>query len=257
MNSLMLNNKNIYNELNKTGFSKIKLFKKNDIENFKKQIIKNLNSKKFIRKKLNLKNLQKYHQIVKNENVHKKFTDPKNRYLKFDQKIISKIINNKEIKYLLKETWGRDDFEIKLYQKKNIKKNFAAFRLARPYKNFKDDVGGAHIDLHFNNKIHKNHKILYTIWVPIIGNSKKSTLRLAPSSHKKEHSVKNLSNQNKYVSKIFKRNYVNKFKFKRYNINPGEVLIFHPNLLHGGSKNLTNNTRVSFDFRIFNKKYIN
>ncbi len=253
----MLNKKNIYKDLNHGGFSKIKLFNKSDIKSFKKQIIKNLNSKKFIEQKLNVNNLQKYHRIVENENIHKKFTDPKNRYLKFEQKIISKIRNNKEIKYLLKETWGNDNFDIKLYQKKNIKKNFASFRLARPYKNFRDDVGGAHIDLHFNNKIHKNHKILYTIWVPIIGNGKNSTLRLAPGSHKKKHNVKNLTNQNKYVSKIFKENYVKKFKFERYNVKPGEVLIFHPNLLHGGSKNLTNNTRVSFDFRIFNKKYIN
>ena len=160
-------------------------------------------------------------------------------------------------KFLLKESWGRDNFDIILYHKKNKKKNFAAFRLARPYKDFKDDVGGAHLDLHFNNKIHKNHKILYTLWVPIIGNNKKSTLKLAPCSHKKEHNIKNLTIQNKYVSKIFKKNYVNKFKFKRYCIDPGEVLIFHPNLLHGGSKNLTNITRVSFDFRIFNKNYIN
>ena len=59
------------------------------------------------------------------------------------------------------------------------------------------------------------------------------------------------------MSKIFKQSYVKKFRFKRIDIKIGEVLILHPNLLHGGSKNLSKKTRISFDFRIFNKKYIN
>ena len=80
---------------------------------------------------------------------------------------------------------------------------------------------------------------------------------MAPGSHNKNHDIKNLTKQNKYVSKIFKESYIKKFKFNRYNMKQGEVLIFHPNLLHGGSKNLTVNTRISFDFRIFNRKFIN
>lgn len=253
----MLIQSNIYNDLKTKGFSKIKLFNKNDINNFKIQIVKILNRKKFIKKKFNINNLHKYHQIVKKEKIHKKFTDPKNRYLRFEKKIVEKINSNKKINFLIKKTWGKSDFDIKLFQNKNIKKNFGAFRLARPYKKYKDDVGGVHLDLHFNNKIYKNDKILYTLWVPIVGNSKKSTLRLAPGSHKKKHNTKNLIKQNKYISKIFKENYAKKFKFNRFHMNQGEVLIFHPNLLHGGSKNLTNNTRISFDFRIFNREFIN
>ena len=64
---------------------------------------------------------------------------------------------------------------------------------------------------------------------------------------------KNLVVQKKYISKIFKDTYLKKFDFKRIDMKVGEVLIFHPNLLHGGSKNIGNKTRVSFDFRIFNK----
>lgn len=249
--------KNIYSDIYSFGYSKIKLFSKNDISKFKKKIISNLNSKNFIKKRFNNKNLNNYHKIVQNELIHKKFTDPKNRTLKFNQKIIQKIKNNMEIKNLVKKTWQNNSYDIKLYSKNSVRNNFAAYRLARPFEKFKDDVGGAHIDLHFNNKIHKNHKILYTFWVPVIGNDKKSTLRFAPLSHKKNHSVRYLLKQNKYVSKIFKESYVKKFKFERINIKIGEVLILHPNLLHGGSKNLGKKTRISFDFRIFNKKYIN
>jgi ectoine hydroxylase-related dioxygenase (phytanoyl-CoA dioxygenase family) len=39
-------------------------------------------------------------------------------------------------------------------------------------------------------------------------------------------------------------------------MNKGDVIIFHPNLLHGASKNLGIFTRVSLDFRIFNPTLI-
>ena len=183
MNKLTSIQNNIYDDLNVNGFSKIKLFNNKDIADFKIQIVKILNSKEFIEEKFNINNLCKYHKIIKEEKIHKKFTDPKNRYLKFNKNILKKLKIIK-IKFLVKETWGESNFDIKLYQKE-IKKNFGAFRLARPYKKFKEDVGGVHLDLHFNNRIHKNQKILYTLWVPIIGNSKKSTLRLAPEAIKK------------------------------------------------------------------------
>ena len=48
-----------------------------------------------------------------------------------------------------------------------------------------------------------------------------------------------------------------KFKFKRLNYKPGEALVFHPNLLHGGSDNLGSNTRISLDTRVLNLKDLN
>ena len=195
--------KNIYSDIYSFGYSKIKLFSKNDISKFKKKIISNLNSKNFIKKRFNNKNLNNYHKIVQNELIHKKFTDPKNRTLKFNQKIIQKIKNNMEIKNLVKKTWQNNSYDIKLYSKNSVRNNFAAYRLARPFEKFKDDVGGAHIDLHFNNKIHKNHKILYTFLVPVIGNDKKSTLRFAPLSHKKNHSVSNSTGLGLFLAKDF------------------------------------------------------
>lgn len=48
----MLIKNNIYDDIRVKGFSKIKLFNKNDINNFKKQIVNILNRKKFIKKKI-------------------------------------------------------------------------------------------------------------------------------------------------------------------------------------------------------------
>ena len=245
--------KKIYDNITRKGYHKIKLFTKDDIDQFKKKIVLILNKKKLIKQKFDIKNLSKYHQIINEEKVHKVFSNPANRYFKFDKEIIKKINKNKEISHLIKKTWGQNSFDIKLYLKNNIKKNYAAFRLARPYKIYKDDVGGAHLDLHFNNKIYSDYKILYTFWTPIIGFDKKYTLRIAPNSHKHKHNIKNLVVQKKYISKIFKDTYLKKFDFKRIDMKIGEVLIFHPNLLHGGSKNIGDKTRVSFDFRIFNR----
>ena len=245
----------VYEEIRENGYSKIKLFTNTDINKFKKIIIKILNKKKLIQKKFSNKNLPHYHKIINKDEIHKNFANPANRYFKLNGETIRKIKNNKYISYLVNKSWDQNSFNIKLYFKKKIKNNYAAFRLARPYKIYKDDVGGAHLDLHFNNKIYSNHKILYTFWTPVVGFSKKYTLRIAPKSHKKKHNTKNIVVQKKYVSKIFKSSYLKKFKFKRINMKEGEILIFHPNLLHGASKNLGNQTRASLDFRIFNKNF--
>ena len=251
------NLKKVFNEVSKNGFCKINLFSRKDIDNlFKNKIINNLNKRKLLKIKLNKKNILKYHQIVKSEKVHKNIIDPSRRQIKLNDQIINKIKKNKFISNLVLNSWKQNDFDIRLYFKKKIKKNCAAYRLARPYKIFKNDVGGAHLDLHFNNKIYSNFNLLYTIWVPIIGFSKKYTLKVSPRSHKIIHNVKYFEKQKKYISKVFKKSYLQNFKFKRINMNKGDVIIFHPNLLHGSSKNLGNNTRMSIDLRIFNKSLI-
>ena len=50
-------------------------------------------------------------------------------------------------------------------------------------------------------------------------------------------------------------NYTKKYKYIRPQLRLGEAIIFHPNLIHGGSLNLGKKTRVSIDFRLFNKKF--
>lgn len=246
----------ISDDINSKGFSIIKLFSKNDINNFfKEKIIENLNSRYLINHKFNKKNISNYHNIVKDEKIHKKLISPAKRQVDLDH-IIKKLNKNSKITNLVKNQWGGKHYEVRLYFKNKIKKNFAAFRLARPFKKFKDDVGGAHLDLHFNNKIYTNHNILFTIWIPIIGFNKKYTLRLSPHSHKKQHKIENMEKQKKYISKVYKNSYLKKFKFKRFNMKKGEVIIFHPNLLHGHSKNHGNLTRASLDLRIYNTKLI-
>ena len=49
------------------------------------------------------------------------------------------------------------------------------------------------------------------------------------------------------------KNYLKKFKFKRLTLKKGQAIFFHPNLIHGGSINKGNYTRLSVEIRMFNK----
>lgn len=244
-----------YNFFKSQGYQIIKLFSKQDIKNFKKQICKSLNNKKILKLKLNGNNLHTYHKLIDNETDHKKIVDATSRSILIQKKIIKKIKENLFIKNITSTYWNSDKFNIKFFIKKKIKNNHAVFRLARPNIFNKSDVGGYHIDLHYNNKINKNKNPLFTIWTPLVGFNSKYTLKISPMSHKKKHPTKQFENQNIYISKVFKKNYTKKFKFIRPNLKIGESIIFHPNLLHGSSLNLGNKTRISLDFRIFNKNF--
>ena len=72
--------------------------------------------------KLNKHNLEYYHNLIKDEKVHKKLINPGTRQIKLQKDIINSIKNNKYIKNLIKKSWGQEIFDIRLYYKKSIKK---------------------------------------------------------------------------------------------------------------------------------------
>lgn len=241
---------------NDQGYAIIKIFTKTDIEELKKKVCLSINERKILKQKFTNTNLFSYHKIITDEKKHKKIVDAKNRYIVLNKGISNKIKSNIFINELTKNTWENKKFEIKLFFMNKSKKNQAVYRLARPAAFGVGDVGGYHIDLHYNNKINKKMDSLFTIWTPLIGLDNKYSLKISPRSHKKKHPLNSFEKQNTYISKVFKKNYTKKFKFIRPKLKIGESLIFHPNLLHGGSANLGTKTRVSIDFRIYNKDYL-
>ena len=86
------------------------------------------------------------------------------------------------------------------------------------------------------------------------GYSKNYTLRIAPKSHKINHSV--AFKKNSKITPVISKKYENKFSFIRPNMKKGEVMIINPNLLHGGSTNKGSKSRVSLDIRAINLKKI-
>jgi len=245
-------------EYKKNGFTIIKLFNKKDIILLRKKISNDFNSKiKKLKPKLKNKNIniQNYHKLKSIKPIlHKSLSRGKDRYIKLNKKLIKKILNNSQLKNLLKNAWGHNKGSIKFIysSRKSMRKNLVGYRFARPYKKYKRDVGGVHLDLHYGGQFNSNHKALITIWIPIYGFSKKYTLALYPKSHKNYHSFKKVSLQNKYTSPVFEKNYEKNYPWFRPNLKLGESIIFHPNLLHGGSFNRGSSTRVSLDLRIFN-----
>ena len=237
------------------GYLVLRIFNNLDIDNFKNLISYKLNDlkKENIFKSSNLKN---YHKLIKSNNEHLNLVKGVTRNFDIDFVSKNKIKKNKHLHNIVKHYWGHNNFSILHKVNDNIFENKSVFRVARPCNKYSDDVGGVHIDGHINGKIrNKNNFInLFTIWTPLEGFSKKSSLKIFPKSHIRTHSSNNLNFQKKYISILFKDEYISKFKSLRLNLKKGESIILHPNLLHGGSFNHTNLTRISMDFRIFNLK---
>ena len=245
----------------KNGYCIINLFNNEIIENIKQEVNDKLNSFcKELNNNLKLKNLKNYHKLKITENDHKYFVKNSSRYIKLNSKIIKKIKLNKKFVNILKNFWGHSNTSItwvgSLEKKNSIKKNATAFRIAKPKPS--SDVGGVHYDLPYGRQKvpNKDHKALVTIWCPLVGFSEKYTLKISPKSHIPKHSLSKILKQKKFLSPVFDKNYVKKFKYMRPRLKKGQAIIFHPNLLHGASYNRGNNTRVSLDLRIFNSKKV-
>ena len=251
--------KKIINNFSKQGYCIISLFNTSDISKIKNSITDKINFLiKNTGKKIKKDELKVYHKLKHLDEIHPLAIKNSTRYIVLDNKIRNKVSLNKEILNITNIFWGHSKFNIKWVgslKKNTSKSNKMAFRIVRPQNNFKRDVGGEHLDLHYGGIIRKNdYKSTLTIWCPLIGYSKKYTLRLSPKSHLKKHPINFVSKQKNYVTRAFKKGYLKNFKFIRPNLKPGQAILFHPNTIHGGSVNYGSQTRVSAELRIFNNK---
>lgn len=234
------------------GFTIIKLFSLNDLEILKKNIFKKINNEF----KIKYNNLDNYHLFANKKN-HVNICARRNRYIKLDSKTLGKIKKNSKFNKILLNDWGHKKYSIlrigALVEKKDpLIKDACVFRIARPYKLFKDDVGGVHFDLNYGGRINYNLDSFLTIWIPLIGFDKRYTLGLYPKTHKLIHPNNLLADNNNYISPVFKKQYTDKFNLFRPNLKPGQAIIFNSNLLHGSSFNLGLKSRFSIELRICN-----
>ncbi len=247
------NNNKHFNKTNlylKNGYIKIKLFSKEDIIFLKKKLIKKIN-KNFLHKK-NIK-LEDFHNLKLSTNIKNKIFLPKDRYIFLTKNIRSKIEKNKLIKNLIQESWGHNENSIKWIaslKKKQIKNNVCGFRISEPRK----QGVGAHVDMHVGGAICEDKNVLKSIWIPLTAFDKKYTLNFSPKSHLINHPTDQFVEQKKLISNVFKDKYVKKFKFRQLDFKVGEVLFFHPNLIHGRTINKGNLTRSSLEVRLYNLK---
>ena len=265
-NSLKNINKDI-EFYNKNGYLIIKVFKKEDINSFE-NLIKSKVDKVIKKKRWKLKF---YHDHVNKKN-NTKLTKTSKRYINVNKKILNRIKKNKKISNLLKFKWSHSNFVIPdqnyLLGKTNttnftrINKNEVPFRIVVPYKK-KYSISAApppHVDLNAGKVIKSNNRnkspICFTLWTPLIGFSKKYTLQVAPGSHRIRHPINRIEKNSKYISPVFEKKYYKKFKFQRFNLKKGEAILFDVNLIHGGTENLGEQSRVNLEFRLYNQNRI-
>ena len=169
--------------------------------------------------------------------------DANYRNIKIEKNEIKELFKSDYLKGIIEHYYGNKKTHILYLFKNKFKTNLSGFRVVKPYSS---KVANIHSESSYGQHC-------FTIWIPIIGFSKNSTLKIFPKSHMLRHEDKNIIKNNKLNSaQLFKKNYLNKFTNpKRLNFNKGEFLVFHPDLLHGGSINKSSKARVSMEMRIY------
>lgn len=252
----LLQNKNntLLQNFLQNGYVVIKALNQSDFNKLKNSVIDRINTK--IKKKIfTEKNINQYHDLLAGEEEHKKIIFSE-RYVKLNSKIKHAISRNSAINLITKKYWGHNRFVLKWIgsslKKSQIRNNYCGYRISRPIKYKKFDTAGPHCDIHVGGRISSDKKIMITAWIPLEGFSDKYTLQLFKGSHHKLHPLNKIKKRTNTVSRIFNNNYLKKYKKKRINLIPGDAIILHPNLIHGGGENLGKNSRLSVEVRIYN-----
>lgn len=229
------------------GYVKLKFNDAKIIDSFKKKICKKINIRlNKIDKKIKVKNLDNFHKLNLS-NTHNKFIfDPNHRHINLTRTDVKELYKNDYLKAILEHYYGNIKPLILYAINDKFKSNLSGFRIVVP---FSKKVANVHSESSYGHHC-------FTIWIPLIGLTKKSSLKIYPKSQiyrlEESHIQKNKTSNK---AQLVKDSYLKKFKVsKRLNFKKGEFMVFHPDLLHGGSINTDNKTRVSMEIRIFYEK---
>lgn len=126
------------------------------------------------------------------------------------------------------------------------------WRLVRPGNT---DCAPLHIDRWFWEISEKPYIPNYphqrlNVWVAIDTVPEKNGLMVVPYSQHKKDWQYNCELRNGLKKPIISEN-LEKIDCKLIPSKPGDVILFHHDLLHGGSPNLADKTRVSLEFTLF------
>ena len=208
--------------------------------------------KKLIRRYSNIKiknfKLEKYHLFV-DLKLHYKIIKEISKGINFSQAIS----RNKLEKFVSKILKINVTTLNKKYTNRKHKyyldpKNFF-LRIVRPSMN---DFNPPHRDAYFDNHAHG-----VNIYIPIAGSNKKSSLPVFPFSHRISESKIERTNLNSHFNNVkFSVPVIVKttpqINLIRPNPKVGQMLIFSPNLIHGGGVNDNKKiTRVSIELRFW------
>ena len=191
--------------------------------------------------KVSISNLKSYHRLPIPDDTHNLIMYHDIRQIKLKNKFIQKMQQNKIVKSITKFSYSQKKTGIFCEYENCHRRNYVDIRIVRPL----DKTSGVHTEA---NAYAKYAPI--TIWCPLNGFDHKYSLRLSPGSHFYSHSTSN-ETKDEFIAKSYNNNYLKKFKFVRPKLKKGQAIIFHPNLLHGGSTCFGKYTRVSINPRLF------
>lgn len=242
--------KNKINELLfKKGFILGFKIKKKDSDILKNLIISKIN-KKLKSKKLNKKNIKKYHLIIEKDFHKKFFSNLKNRTFDLnDLRIFNKLsINNDLLKF-----FGKFKFQ-NLYKTRH-KSAEINFRIVTPNEN---NITPAHKDNWFYicNNIKKDKKLFYIkCWLPLIFEKNKNGLSYIPNSLNKKYKFKINKRKDKTNTPQISSEYI--LKKKNFLVSKNQFVFFSNDLLHSsliGGK--FSRVSIEFELGIYKKKFL-
>ena len=144
--------------------------------------------------------------------------------------------------------------QFEISDEENVGREEIYWRLVRP--NEKNDVGPLHADAWFWDLGHgtvPNNKVRVKVWIGIYVEPGLSGFIYVPESHLKDWPYRSVLKDgfNKPLIDVSEGS-LNPVFFKG---EPGDVIIFHDKLLHGGAIGKGENTRVSLEFTMFVKPW--
>ena len=153
-----------------------------------------------------------------------------------ESKEISNLILNKKLKKFI--AYLIDDYD--LWRDPGL--GWLCYRFIRP--NFNDGY-------HLCKKSWGEANKVLSVWLPTLGFEQNQMIQLLPGSHKKK--IPFIRKKTKFVEPAVNLKHVNVDKLIRPKLKKGQLLIYHPNILHSENVIEANSCRINLEFR-FNPK---
>ncbi len=197
--------------------------------------------------------IENYHQIEYKMD-HKKLWSKQNRV--FPQKIVNRI---KELSLFsrLRDEFGEFSVSDVIDTEQRFGWEEIYWRLVRP--KVESDIGPLHKDSWFHGAINGGYgmytkdQVTVKVWIPIFCEPGKSGLALASGSHLREWKYHIEEDQDGYLRPIPDED-LSTAGAALIPTEPGNLLIFNENVLHGGVINNSDKTRVSAEITMVMQK---
>ena len=214
----------ILDAYSKKDFLEIKTF----TENWVKSVVQ-YGTTKNIRNK----NIENYHLWNKSIKLnHKKIFINPNRVIEPNSKIKNLIFNrylNKSVRKILKKDYS-------VWRDPGL--GCLCFRFIRP---------GYNDGYHLCKKSWGDANNVISAWLPALGFEQNQMIQLLPGSHKKK--IPFVKKKSKFVEPQVNIKYLNSKELMRPKLKKGQILLYHPDILHSEDVKSASTCRINLEFR--------